>query len=207
MEAAAESAATALAEAREEARACRRCSLWRLGTQTVYGAGPSDAPVMLVGEQPGDREDVEGLPFVGPAGQLLDRALAQAGVRREALYLTNAVKHFKNEPRGKRRLHVKPSNSEIDICKWWLDVELKIVRPRLVVALGVSAARGITGRTVRIMRERGTVQEAPPAAPVLLTVHPSMLLRLRGEDERETAFRAFVADLAAIRARVPEVGA
>lgn len=149
---------------------------------------------MLVGEQPGDREDLSGRPFVGPAGRVLDRALGDAGLHRAALYVTNAVKHFKNEPRGRRRIHKKPSDAEIDACERWLERELALVAPRLVVALGATAARALLGRAVSIERNRGRVLERPGAAPVLVTVHPSFVLRVPDEHKAD-AYRRFVEDL------------
>jgi len=155
---------------------------------------------MLVGEQPGDYEDREGRPFVGPAGRLLDKALAVAGLDRDAVYLTNAVKHFKNEPRGKRRLHRRPTAGEIDVCKWWLDKELDIVKPRVVVALGASAARALTGRSLRIGTVRGQRIALAPGRSLVVTVHPALLLRLPDRAARKEGFDAFVADLAAVAA-------
>jgi uracil-DNA glycosylase family protein len=169
----------------------------------VFGEGPARAAVVLVGEQPGDREDLAGRPFVGPAGRLLDRALADAGLDRKKLYVTNAVKHFKNEPRGKRRIHKKPSEAEIDACHPWLEDELALVAPRLIVTLGATAARSVLGRPTPIERNRGRTIERPGAPPVLVTVHPSMLLRMPGE-YRATAYRRFVNDL---RKAAPVAGA
>jgi DNA polymerase len=188
-----------LAELAERARHCRGCDLWRNATQTVFGEGPADARVVLVGEQPGDQEDLRGSPFVGPAGKLLDRALREAGVERAAVYVTNAVKHFKFEPRGKRRLHKTPSQQQIAACRSWLERELEMVRPSLVVALGATAARALLGRDVPIQANRGRMLEGArvAGAALLITVHPSYLLRLP-ESEREVAYRAFVADLALI---------
>jgi uracil-DNA glycosylase family protein len=178
-----------------EAKACRACSLWQNATQTVFGEGPPAARIMLVGEQPGDQEDVAGHPFVGPAGRVLDRALAEAGIDRAGVYVTNAVKHFKFEPRGKRRLHKKPSAREIAACRPWLTREIALVRPSLVVLLGASAAEAVLGRKVAIQRERGLVIEAGDGMRVLVTVHPSFLLRLPDPASRAGAYAAFVADL------------
>ncbi len=178
-----------------EAASCRRCPLWEPATQTVFGEGPADARLMLVGEQPGDQEDLSGRPFVGPAGQLLDRALAEAGIDRRAIYLTNAVKHFKFEPRGKRRIHAKPGITEIVACNVWLEQERTIVRPALTVALGATAARAILGRTVTIGRERGRPIRLDGNAQAFVTVHPSYLLRLPDEESRKREYRAFVEDL------------
>jgi len=177
-----EDAAKAIAALREEAAHCRRCPLWQPATQTVFGEGPVDARLMFVGEQPGDQEDMTGRPFVGPAGQLFDRALAEAGVDRDTAYVTNAVKHFKFVQRGKRRIHDKPNAGEISACRWWIDQERAIVRPALVVALGATAAQSLLGRGV--------------------TVHPSYLLRLPDAERREAEYAAFVADLRRIGERV-----
>jgi DNA polymerase len=174
---------------------CRRCALWGHATQGVPGEGPSDATLMFVGEQPGDLEDLTGKPFVGPAGQLLDRALAQAGVPRETTYVTNAVKHFKHEPRGKRRIHAKPNAGEVQACRWWLDNERRLVRPKVIVALGATAALSVFGRAVAVTRERGVVGETDGGALGFLTVHPSYLLRLPDAASRATEFERFVGDL------------
>jgi uracil-DNA glycosylase family protein len=179
---------------RRSARRCKACPLWANATQTVFGEGPARATIMLVGEQPGDREDLAGRPFVGPAGRMLDRALAEAGIDRTRLYVTNAVKHFKNEPRGKRRIHKKPSDAEIGACHRWLEEELELVGPRLIVALGATAARALFGRVTPIERNRGRVLERRGSAPVLVTVHPSSLLRVPDE-YRAAAYRRFVDDL------------
>jgi len=185
-----------LQEARGEALHCRACPLWKQATQTVFGEGAPRAAVMLVGEQPGDQEDHAGHPFIGPAGQLLDRALRAAGVERARTYVTNAVKHFKFELRGKRRLHKKPSDAEIDVCSRWLIEEITLVRPRLIVAMGVSAARGIFGRATVINRNRGKLLEYAGTidAQVLVTVHPSFLLRVP-ESDKAREFEHFVSDL------------
>ena len=195
--------ARSLEGVRASARRCKACPLWANATQTVFGEGPKRAAIMVVGEQPGDREDLAGRPFVGPAGRMLDRAFAEAGLERPDLYVTNAVKHFKNEPRGKRRIHKKPSDAEIDACHPWLERELELVEPRLVIALGGSAARALLGRAVPIERNRGRLLERPGGAPVLITVHPSMLLRVPGEYKAE-AYRRFVDDL---RKAAPAPGA
>jgi DNA polymerase len=180
--------------ARDEARRCRACELWRHATQTVFGEGPVRAPLMLVGEQPGDKEDIAGKPFVGPAGRILDRALADAGIAREKAYVTNAVKHFKFARRGKIRLHQKPDMAEIKACNPWLARERAIVEPRLVIAMGATAVRGVFGKSMPIGRNRGHVLELGDGAKGIITVHPSYLLRVeKGDRERE--YRAFVADL------------
>ena len=187
-------AGSALGEAAREAAACRRCPLWEPATQMVFGEGPADARLMLVGEQPGDQEDLAGRPFVGPAGQLLDRALAEAGIDRGTVYVTNAVKHFKFVPRGKRRIHESPNAGEIAACRFWLERERAEVAPRLTLLMGASAARAVLGRPVTIGRSRGT-PIALGDATVLVTVHPSYLLRLPDEAARTREYAAFVADL------------
>ncbi len=184
-----------LAEAREAARACRRCPLWEPATQTVFGEGPEGARLMLVGEQPGDREDLAGAPFVGPAGKMLDRALEEAGVPRREVYVTNAVKHFKFEPRGKFRLHKTPDAPEIAACRWWLETERALVAPRLTVALGASAAQALLGRKVTIGRERGRPSDLPEGGALWITVHPSYLLRLPDEAAKAREYARFVEDL------------
>jgi len=186
---------------REQATSCRACPLWREATQTVFGEGPIRAALMLVGEQPGDVEDVSGHPFVGPAGKLLDRALSAAWIDRRRVYLTNVVKHFKFEPRGKRRIHKKPRASEIEACRPWFDEELAAVRPRLVVCLGATAAQALLGRGFKVTEHRGRKLSSPLAPAVMATVPPSSILRERDPDERRAAFKRFVRDLrAAVRA-------
>lgn len=180
---------------RHEAEACRRCPLWANATQTVFGEGRADAALLFVGEQPGDKEDLAGKPFIGPAGQMFDRALAEAGIERGAAYVTNAVKHFKNEPRGKRRLHKSPNIGEIDACRWWIEKEAALLRPRLTIALGATAVRSLTGASHPVTRVRGKVLESPFAGDVFVTVHPSFILRLRETEDREREFAAFVKDL------------
>jgi len=184
----------ALARAENE---CRRCPHYRDATQAVPGVGPSHATFMLVGEQPGDKEDLSGKPFVGPAGRVLDSALKDAGIDREQTFITNAVKHFKHEMRGKRRLHKRPSNDEIERCKFWLDQERALVRPRTVIALGVTAARGLTGKTVTISKMRKTPFELADGTTLVVTVHPSALLRIEDEADKRAAYKEFVADLKA----------
>jgi uracil-DNA glycosylase len=178
-----------------EARDCTRCDLYKNAIQTVFGEGPADAALMLVGEQPGDQEDLAGLPFVGPAGKVLDRALEAAEIDRTAVYVTNAVKHFKNEPRGKRRIHKKPDTSEIDACRWWLENEFEVVQPRVVVALGATAARAVMGKPMTINANRGRLMTLPGDAQALVTVHPSYLLRLREERDKRREFELLVKDL------------
>jgi DNA polymerase len=185
--------------ARAEALHCRACPLWKNATQTVFGDGEEAAKILFVGEQPGDQEDLAGKPFVGPAGKLLDRALQQVGIDRDMTYVTNAVKHFKFEPRGKRRIHKKPNEMEISACHQWLARELKLVQPELIVVLGATAARAVFGRATAIEKNRGRVIAASEAssghdADILVTVHPSYLLRVPDED-RKDAFDRFVADL------------
>jgi len=197
----------ALLAATREAADCRRCHLYQHATQTVFGEGPADARIMLVGEQPGDQEDVIGRPFVGPAGQLLDRALEDAGLDRRTVYVTNAVKHFKFVPRGKRRLHQTPEPAEITACKFWLDVERVRLQPRLLVAMGASAARAVLGRAVTIGRERGRAIHLPDGQAVFVTVHPSFLLRVPDEETKVREYHAFVQDLVAIRELVADGGA
>ena len=184
-----------LARLREAAAGCRDCPLWAHATQTVFGEGAARARLMLVGEQPGDAEDREGHPFVGPAGRLLDQALAEAGIDRKAVYVTNAVKHFKWEPRGKRRLHKTPAQREIEACHQWLEGELAAVRPALVVALGATAAKALLGAAFRITPSRGKVLRPPGLPAVLATFHPSYVLRLKGRPGGEEAWRQLVADL------------
>lgn len=199
------SAAAELKAAAEKARACMRCPLYRNATQTVFGEGPVRAKLMLVGEQPGDQEDLAGRPFVGPAGRLLDRALAEAGIDRGNIYLTNAVKHFKNEPRGKKRLHKRPNRYETEVCKIWIDKEISLVRPVLILALGVTAAQSLTGRrSIVLSRERGRLLELPGGHRAMVTTHPSALLRMPGEAARRAGFAALVADLKAAVGRAEE---
>jgi DNA polymerase len=192
--------ATPLAVLRAEAAGCRRCPLHGPATQTVFGEGREGAALMFVGEQPGDQEDLAGRPFVGPAGELFDRALQEAGIPRGEVYVTNAVKHFKYEPRGKRRIHQKPNTGEVRACKWWLERELTTVRPRLVVALGATAAQALSNRAVSVLRERGAAEFAGRAG--YITVHPSFLLRLQDVARQSEEYARFVADLKRIAALV-----
>jgi DNA polymerase len=180
---------------RSAASDCRGCPLWRNATQTVFGEGLKKAQLMLVGEQPGDREDIEGEPFVGPAGRVLAEALESAGIERDAIYLTNAVKHFKWRARGKRRLHQTPRAGEVEACKPWLEAELEAVRPVALLALGATAAKALYGPSVRVTRDRGRTIESPLASVAALTIHPSAILRLRDHDEREEALGGLVEDL------------
>ena len=188
-----------LREAGDEASGCQRCPLYEPATQTVFGEGPAHASVVFVGEQPGDQEDVIGRPFVGPAGQIMDRAMEEAGIDRRTIYITNAVKHFKFTPRGKRRIHQTPEAPEIQACRFWLDVELVRLRPKLLVAMGGTAARAVLGRAVTITRERGRPIDGPDGQRVFVTVHPSFLLRVPDEEAKAREYRAFVADLEKIR--------
>lgn len=181
---------------------CEGCELYRAATQAVFGEGPAGARIVIVGEQPGDREDQEGHPFVGPAGKLLDRALADAGIERQDVYVTNAVKHFKFEERGKRRIHKKPSSAEIAACKPWLEAELASMRPRLIVCLGATAARSVIGPQHRLLEERGEFVPHPAAEAVTATVHPSAILRAPDAVQREVDYEAFVKDLTAVRERL-----
>src|SRR5467141_3300921 len=187
-----------LASVRAAAKGCRACDLWKCGTQTVFGEGAPRAAVMFVGEQPGNDEDLSGHPFVGPAGKLLDRALADAGISRADAYVTNVVKHFKWEPRGKRRIHKKPSAREVAACQPWLDTEIALVKPRAIVCLGATAAQALLGRAFRVTAHRGEFIPSPLAPLVLATVHPSSILRAPGEEARRREMQLFIDDLRAI---------
>jgi uracil-DNA glycosylase family protein len=191
---------------RKAAAGCKACDLHLRGTQTVFGEGPARATIMLVGEQPGDAEDVAGHPFVGPAGRLLDRALEDAGIDRRIVYVTNVVKHFKWEPRGKRRIHAKPNAAEIGACRPWLDTELALVKPRVLVCLGATAAQALLGRSFKVSRQRGELVPSPLAPAVLATVHPSSILRAPDDETRREEMRRFVEDLKKVAAAVPGAG-
>src|SRR6266446_6033201 len=180
---------------REAAKECEACHLYKRATQTVFGEGPKSATIMLVGEQPGDYEDVAGKPFVGPAGKIMDQALEEAGIERSQVYVTNAVKHFKWEPRGKRRIHQKPNSREIAACRPWLEAELRLVKPKLLVCLGATAAQAVFGPSFRVTRERGKVLSSKLAPKVVATVHPSALLRQPDEISRGREYARFVVDL------------
>jgi uracil-DNA glycosylase family protein len=180
---------------RRAAKDCRACPLWKDATQTVFGEGTRNARLMLVGEQPGDHEDIEGEPFVGPAGKLLSQALERAAIEARDIYLTNAVKHFKWRPRGKRRLHQTPRAGEVEACKPWLEAEIAAVKPQALLALGATAAKALFGSSVRITRDRGRPIESPLAPFAAVTMHPSAILRLRDRDEREEALSGLVDDL------------
>jgi DNA polymerase len=187
------------------AQSCRNCELYKHATQTVFGEGPAPAPIMLVGEQPGDREDIEGKPFVGPAGKLLDEALEAAEIPRDQVYVTNAVKHFKWEPRGKRRLHAKPNAVEIRACHPWLEGEIAIVKPEIIVCLGATAAQALIGPDFRLTHQRGELLDGEPWAKLILaTFHPSAIVRLRGDDaEFERLWAMLLADLEVARSAIP----
>src|SRR5947208_101113 len=184
-----------LTEVRDASRHCTACHLHKRATQTVFGEGPKSASIMMVGEQPGDSEDVAGKPFVGPAGKIMDQALEEAGIDRKQVYVTNAVKHFKWEPRGKRRIHQKPNSREVAACRPWLEAELRLVKPKLLVVLGSTAGQAIFGPSFRVTRERGKVLSSKFAPKVVATVHPSSLLRQPDEESRHREYKKFVADL------------
>jgi DNA polymerase len=187
---------------RAAAQGCRACDLWKRGTRTVFGEGPKKAALMLVGEQPGDQEDLAGHPFVGPAGKLLDRALAEAGIDRSTVYVTNVVKHFKWEPRGKRRIHKKPNAGEITACRPWLETEIALVKPRAIVCLGATAAQALLGKGFKVTAHRGAPVSSPLAPLVMATVHPSSLLRAPDDETRQRETRRFIEDLRAIAKRL-----
>lgn len=187
---------------REAAAGCKGCDLWQRGTQTVFGEGSAHARVMMLGEQPGDKEDLQGRPFVGPAGAVLDKALAEAGIDRNDVYVTNIVKHFKWEPRGKRRIHKKPNALEISACRPWLEAEIAVTRPEVVVLLGATAAQGILGRDFRVTQHRGEWVSSDIAPFVLATVHPSSILRAPDDESRHEEMRKFVADLKTVARQI-----
>ena len=189
----------------KDARNCTRCDLYKPATQTVFGEGPLDASMMFVGEQPGDQEDLAGRPFVGPAGQLLDRALEAAGIDRSTVYVTNAVKHFKFVPRGKRRIHNKPDAGEIEACRWWIGHERELLRPPVTVALGATAAHSLFGKAMPIGKNRGAPLKLPDGSECWITVHPSFLLRIPEEERRRDEKKLFLRDLKRIKARVEEL--
>jgi DNA polymerase len=180
---------------REAAAGCQACNLWKRGTQTVFGEGAQRSRVLLVGEQPGNEEDLEGRPFVGPAGRLLDKALEEAGIDRRLAYVTNVVKHFKWEPRGKRRIHAKPNSAEIAACRPWLEAELDLLKPKVLVCLGATAAQALLGRQFRVTQNRGRFVESPLAPRVIATVHPSSILRAPDAEARHAQMREFIDDL------------
>ena len=197
--------ATPLEKLRTEAAGCRSCDLWKCGTQTVFGEGPDHAALMLVGEQPGDREDVEGHPFVGPAGALLDRALEEARIDRSTVYVTNTVKHFKWTAKGKRRIHQKPNAAEVEACRPWLEAEIEAVRPRMVVALGAVAAQALLGRQFRVTNQRGELFEQADGPVLTATVHPSSILRAPDDDARRREMDALVHDLQRVAEKLAEI--
>jgi DNA polymerase len=193
-----------LASLRTAAAKCKACHLWKLGTQTVFGEGSANARVMMVGEQPGDKEDLQGRPFVGPAGAVLDKALAAAGIDRKDVYLTNIVKHFKWEPRGKRRIHKKPNALEISACRPWLDAEIKAIKPQVLVLLGATAAQGLLGNQFRVTKQRGQWLKSEIVPLVMATVHPSSILRAPDDESRHEEMRKFVADLKKVAAQLQQ---
>ncbi len=196
-----------LDSARKAAKDCHACDLWKHATQTVFGEGAKHASVMLIGEQPGDKEDQEGSPFVGPAGALLDKALVEAGIDRKQAYVTNAVKHFKWEPRGKRRIHKKPNSVEIAACRQWLDAEMELVRPEVIVCLGATAAQALLGRTFRVTQQRGRLLQFAGTIKILATVHPSAILRAPDDEARHREFARFVEDLRVVAAALQRLSA
>ncbi|HEY6141191.1 MAG TPA: UdgX family uracil-DNA binding protein [Thermoanaerobaculia bacterium] len=193
---------TALAKLRAEAADCKACDLWKTGTQTVFGEGQQTSTVMFIGEQPGDKEDLAGRPFVGPAGALLDKALAEAGIDRTKVYVTNVVKHFKWEPRGKRRIHKKPNGVEINACRPWLDAEIRAIKPQAIVCLGSTAAQAVIGPKFRVSVQRGELVKSPLAPVVTATVHPSSILRAPTDEGRRAGMQRFIDDLKKIRAAI-----
>jgi uracil-DNA glycosylase family protein len=194
---------------RQAAAGCKGCNLWRRGTQTVFGEGGAHSRVMFIGEQPGDREDRTGKPFVGPAGNLLDEALVQAGIDRKDVYVTNAVKHFSWEPdeRGKRRIHKKPRVSEINACRPWLDAEISVVKPAILVCMGATAAQALFGKEFSVTRQRGTLMKTESAPHAMATIHPSAILRARDSETRNQQLRSFIGDLKKIAALLQEMDA
>ncbi len=194
-----------LPKLREAAAGCKGCELWKLGTQTVFGGGAPHARVMFVGEQPGDQEDKAGKPFVGPAGRILDKALIEAGINRNEVYVTNAVKHFKWEPRGKRRIHKKPNQLEINACRPWLEAEVSVIKPKVIVCLGATAAQSILGKSFKVTQQRGELIPHDLAPHVVATVHPSSILRAPDEDKRHEEMAKFVEDLKQVAAALKNI--
>jgi uracil-DNA glycosylase len=190
---------------REAENACRRCDLYKFATQAVPGEGPAHAPLMLIGEQPGNDEDLDGHPFVGPAGRVLDKAIAEAGIDRKHVFVTNAVKHFKFVPRGKRRIHNKPDTGEITACRWWIDHERELIRPAVTVALGATAAQSLFGKAMAIGKNRGVPLHLPDGGECWITVHPSYLLRIPEEDRKREEKKLFLRDLKRIKTRAEEL--
>jgi uracil-DNA glycosylase family protein len=199
----AETEITSLAQARAAARSCTRCPLYEHATQTVFGEGPRDALVMFVGEQPGDKEDLAGKPFIGPAGKVLDEAVEKSGIDRRRVYVTNAVKHFKFVPRGKRRLHQRPDGGEIQACKFWLELEIAFIKPKIIVALGATAARSLLGKTVTIGKLRGAPIKRDDGATLFVTNHPSYLLRIRDKADQARERARFEEELSMVRSAIP----
>jgi uracil-DNA glycosylase family protein len=193
-----------IASLERSAAECRACRLYRNATQTVFGEGSARAEIMLIGEQPGDREDLAGTPFVGPAGNLLDRALEEAGIDRKKVYVTNSVKHFKWTPRGKRRIHKKPAADEIAACRPWLEAEIQVVKPEVIVCLGATAAQALLGRQFRVTQQRGQFMRSPLAPWITATVHPSSILRAETDEDRRREMEAFVGDLQRVAQRIRE---
>lgn len=196
--------AATLMQLAEAVKKCQGCDLYRNATQAVFGAGPASARIIMVGEQPGDQEDLQGRPFIGPAGRLLDRALEEAGIARSEVYVTNAVKHFKFEMRGKRRIHKKPNDSEIDACRPWLEAEVARVHPQVIVCLGATAARSVIGKKHRVLTDRGKFEKNEWATYVTSTVHPSALLRAPDPEQRHANYQEFVRDLRRIKAFIDQ---
>lgn len=188
-----------LEQLRQTAKSCKACDLWRTGTQTVFGSGTARAKILLVGEQPGNQEDLEGKPFVGPAGKLLDAALEEAGIDRSKTYVTNAVKHFKWEARGKRRIHKKPNGGEIAACRPWLEAEIAVLKPQVIVCLGATAAQALLGRDFRVTQRRGELMKSVAAPFIMATVHPSSILRAPDEETRREEMRRFIEDLRVLK--------
>jgi len=188
------------------AAGCQACDLWKTGTQTVFGEGEQASTVMFVGEQPGDKEDLSGRPFIGPAGGLLDKALVEAGIDRARVYVTNVVKHFKWEPRGKRRIHKKPNAAEINACRPWLEAEIQVIKPRAIVCLGSTAAQAVIGPRFKVSTQRATFVKSPLAPLVTATVHPSSILRASSDEARHAEYAKLVADLKTIRKAIEELG-
>jgi uracil-DNA glycosylase family protein len=191
--------AKSLGELRRQAEGCRRCPLWQDATQTVFGEGPENARIVFVGEQPGDQEDIAGKPFVGPAGKVFDEVIEEAGIERQKLYVTNAVKHFKFEPRGKRRIHQKPNAGEVKACRWWLDQELGFIKPDLAVAMGATAAQSLLGKAVPVTKMRGTIVTRDDGLRIFLTIHPSFILRIREAAEAQAERKRFLADMRQVK--------
>jgi len=196
-----------LQKLQQAARDCRACPLWKTGTQTVFGEGSRTATVVFVGEQPGNDEDLAGRPFVGPAGKLLDKALVEAGIDRSEVYVTNTVKHFKWEPKGKRRIHKKPNGREIAACRPWLEAELAVLQPKVLVCLGATAAQALLGKDFRVSQRRGELVSSPLAAKVIATVHPSSILRAPDDDSRRTEMQRFVEDLKKVAKQIHSLAA